>query len=382
MPLPSGLSGQAGFAIESTYGVFVTPTVFTPMISESLEGDPDRIESQGIIAGARVLKSAQWAPGSLTVGGDFQTELYDRNMGIHARGMFGGYSVSGSGPYTHTFTPGELPSLSGQFGMPAIDGVVHPKNETGLKVASWELGCKAGEIATLGLTYVGQNELIGSRVVTDGVLNSSTTVTSATAVFSQADVGKVIAATGITSGTTIVAVASATSVTLSAAATATATSVTVTVGSPLASASYASGAVPFVFTGASLTFGGASAHAQECTLKGDNGLSDRRPELGTPLTREFLPADLRTYSADVVADFDSLASWTAFRSGAEAAMVFAFAAGSNSFTITLNVRYDKAATNVAGKGILQKAITVKAVGSTTDASAITGVMVNGDTTYA
>lgn len=69
----------------------------------------------------------------------------------------------------------------------------------------------------------------GLRSVSDGVLNSSTAVTSATANFVAADVGAVIAGTGITPGTTIASVTSTTAIVLSAAATATASSVALTI---------------------------------------------------------------------------------------------------------------------------------------------------------
>src|SRR6266436_3195550 len=63
----------------------------------------------------------------------------------------------------------------------------------------------------------------GQRVVTDGVTtNTSTTVTSATAVFAAGDLGRPISGSGITAGAVITAFASATSVTISAPATATA----------------------------------------------------------------------------------------------------------------------------------------------------------------
>lgn len=65
---------------------------------------------------------------------------------------------------------------------------------------------------------------------TDGVTNSTTTFTSASAAFSATtDVGKVIAAAGITPGTTIASVTNATTVILSAAATATASGLSFTI---------------------------------------------------------------------------------------------------------------------------------------------------------
>lgn len=64
----------------------------------------------------------------------------------------------------------------------------------------------------------------------DGVTNSTTTFTSATAAFNATtDVGKVIAATGVPVGTTIASVTNATTVIMSAAATATASGLSFTI---------------------------------------------------------------------------------------------------------------------------------------------------------
>jgi len=69
-----------------------------------------------------------------------------------------------------------------------------------------------------------------SRIVTDGVTNTTTTFTSATAQFSAADVGRTLSATGVPAGATISSVTNPTTVVLSAAATATATGLTTTIG--------------------------------------------------------------------------------------------------------------------------------------------------------
>jgi hypothetical protein len=79
-----------------------------------------------------------------------------------------------------------------------------------------------------GVTFTGSPysmKLMGSRGVTDGVINSgSTTLTSATAAFDQYDTGGIITGAGIASGTYMTFVNS-TTVTLSQAATASATGV-------------------------------------------------------------------------------------------------------------------------------------------------------------
>ena len=108
MALKSGLAAQLGVKAETTWGTFVAPTRFYPLISESLTEEIDRLESEGIVTGLRVLNTAQWAAGNVDVGGDIETELYQQGMGALLTACFGAVSTSGSGPYTHTFTPGDL----------------------------------------------------------------------------------------------------------------------------------------------------------------------------------------------------------------------------------------------------------------------------------
>lgn len=83
---------------------------------------------------------------------------------------------------------------------------------------------------------MGEIASITSRTVADGVTNTTTLLTSATAAFTQADIGRTVAGTGIPANTTIISVTSATNVVLSAPETATASGVSITIG---AAAQYA-----------------------------------------------------------------------------------------------------------------------------------------------
>ena len=77
-------------------------------------------------------------------------------------------------------------------------------------------------------TVTGQPNLCGtSRTVTDGVTNSTTTLTSATAGFTNFDKGAIVVGAGIPVGDTIASVTNATTVVLATAETATASAVTV-----------------------------------------------------------------------------------------------------------------------------------------------------------
>lgn len=381
MALKSGLAAQIGFADETTAGTPVAPSLFLPLVEESITLDLERLESDAIIAGRRVLDSDMWNGGNATVAGDIGLELYNRSLTKLFKHMFGAVVTTGPGPYTHTFTPGDLDddSLTVQVGRPGVGGTVHPFTYAGIKVASWELACSVGEIATLGLSVVGMGEQAGSRVVTDGVLNETTTLTSATAVFSNADKGKRVSATGITAGTYIASVTNATTVVLSAAATATATGVSVTIGTALGSATLAAGLRPLKFNHGTISIGGTTANVKAVTLSGDNGLATDRRFIGSQFISTPLEAELRTYDGSVDVEFVDLTQTNRFLNGEEFAMVLGFTAGADSVTITTNSRFDGAAANVAGRGILEQSLPIKNIGDT-DAEAITAVLVNSDST--
>lgn len=378
----TGLSAQIGYATESTVGTPVTVTAFVPLLSETLSQDKTRLESSGIIAGRRVLTSNQWNGGNVTVSGSVQHELYNRGLGKLFTAMFGDVTTTGAGPYTHTFTPGDLvgDALTVQVGRPATNGTVYPFTYAGMKVSSWEIACAQGEIATIGLDLVGQREF-AYRQVTDGVTTSgSAAISSSTAAFSTDDVGKPISGTGIPSGATIASVTSATAATLSANATATGTSITFTIGVALASASYPASIKPLKFNHAAITIGGSSVNVMSLSISGDNGLNADRRFLGSQYISEPLEASLRNYSGTVDIEFTDLTQYTRFVAGTEAALVASFTSGADSVTITTNVRFDGSTPQVAGPEILSQSLPFKCVASSTDASAITVALINSDST--
>lgn len=317
MALKSGLAAQLGVKAESTWGTFVAPTRFYPLISESLTEEIDRIESEGIVTGLRVLNSAQWAAGNVDVGGDIQTELYQQGMGALLKACFGAVSTTGAGPYTHTFTPGDLTDdhLSVQVGKPDGAGTVQPFSFSGMKVTDWELSMEAGGLVTLSTS------LVGKQLATS---------------------------------------------------------------ESLATASFGTGAAtPFTFKHASATIAGGAANVKKLTISGSNGLDSDRRFIGSEYRAEPLEAELREYSGTVDLEFESLTQMNRFRNATEVALVSTISAGASaSLTTTMNVRFDGAIPEVDGRGIVQLSAPYKCIGSTTDASAITAVLINTDSTPA
>lgn len=379
MSAPS--DAQIGFAKEVTWGQFVAPTKFFPLLTPEMAYTLERLDSEGIVAGLDILGTEQWAQGNLTVGGGCGFELYASEMSLLFEAMFGTMVTTGSGPFTDTFTPtaGELPSLSAQVGHPRPAAGVIPAAHLGCKVASWELGCSQGAIATLGLQLAARNAVYGSRAVADGVTTSaSAVITSATAAFSQADVGKLlVASAGVTAGTVLASVQSATNATLSANATATGTAITFTIGATLATATYAAGASkPLTFNHASLMVAGSAVKITEITVSGDNGLKVDRRFLGSGLIDEPLRESPRMYKASFSKEHLDTTSRDRLTNGTEHALVLNFTAGSAQVEVSGNVRYDKADSTPDGKSISKEAIDVRFIrpGSTL-AGAITAKII-------
>lgn len=372
MALRSGMLAQVGIMEETTYGVPVAATVFNPLVDDSVAHDVERMESAGIISGRRVITSDQWAPGRVKVAGDLGLELSNKSLRKWFKQMFGG--ESGGGPYT--YTAGDLTGMSStiQIGTPDVGGTVRPRTLAGAKISSWEIGIKEGEIATLGVSILAQKE-IGYRTVTDGVTtNSSVSITSATAAFGPDDVGKPISGTNITAGATIATVTSTTAATLSVAATGNGASVTFTIGVALASASYASGLKPLHYDGATITIGGTAFKVKEATIAGDNMLDDGRRFLGQRWIEEPLEAGLREYTGQLTAEFNDRTQYDRFLNGLEAALVIAVTNGTDTVTITENVRFDGDAPNVKDTGIVEQTLPFKAIASGADTTAISAVI--------
>lgn len=159
---------------------------------------------------------------------------------------FGAYKTPSSG--THKFRPIEANDGSyaeeedGTFVVQDGNGVVRKAFFTNFAtrlVLDYPEGARAtGTVSVLsggvvrevgGTGHAISTGVNATRSVTDGVLNSTTTLTSATAAFVAADVGAKVTGTGIPAGTYIASVTNGTTVIMSQAATATASGVTVAI---------------------------------------------------------------------------------------------------------------------------------------------------------
>jgi hypothetical protein len=320
MPLGSGLAAQFGFVSETTYGTAVTVTKFLPLLNETLESQPERVESAGIVAGARVLKSEQWQPGFTKISGDVQLELYQQGTGTLFRHMFGSVTSSATaGNATHTFTPGDLTgqSMTVQIGRPQIGGVVTPSTYAGVKVASWELGVEPDKNITLGLSMIAKSETTGTALASATFLTNSTKA--------------ILPPAGI---------------------------VTVSVS-------------------------GSSYCVRKLTLAGDNGLADDRMCVGASTIDEPLEAGLREYTGTITMEFSNTAHYQQFLNGGEYPITVNLASGfTTGLFLTMNARFDGGTPNVTGPELIVYDRPFKCIATslTNDATAIQAVLLNSQTT--
>jgi hypothetical protein len=382
----SGVATQIGYALETTPDTPATVTAFLPLgpDGEKLKQDRDRIESDAIRAGRRVLDANDWAGGNISPGGDVGHELYNAGIGKLLTGMFGTVS-STTGPvnslYTHTWTAvGEPKPLTVQKGVPDVGGTIRPMTYTAMMVEDWELACAAGEFASIGLTFAGLRE-IGYRTVSDGVTTSgSAAITSATAVWTQDDVGKPISGTGIPAAATILSVQSATNATLSANATATASSITFTIGIALAAASYLSGLKPFAYHQGSVSIGGSAVSVKKLSVKGKNGLDSNRRFIGTRYRKQPLEAGIHTITGTLDLEFENRGQYDRFIAEGTYACVISFVHQlGETLTLTMNIRHDGDTPVVKGRGIVPYTLPFKCNG-TTDALAFNLAYITTDAT--
>lgn len=158
MASPAGISAQFGYKSEAVYGTGVVVDKFLPFVSEGIKQDIARMKSRGLRAGR--IANFQWKPGTRKIAGGVNLELPNVNVAPLLKHIFGAVTTTGAGPYTHTFTPGDLSGLSftSQIGRPDLAGTVNPFTYTGCKVAGAEFACSAGEIASLNLDLSAQAE--------------------------------------------------------------------------------------------------------------------------------------------------------------------------------------------------------------------------------
>jgi hypothetical protein len=152
-----------------------------------------------------------------------------------------------------------------------------------------------------------------------------------------------------------------------------------TTGTALASATYATGLAPLSFVHGSVSIAASSvANVEKFSLEINNGFEPRH-FIGSATGSEPLQKVLQTVTGTLDMEFDGLTDFNRYANATQAALVLGFSDGTNSVTVTMNVRYDGSSPELNGTDVVKISQPFKALGST-DAAACTVVLVNSDAT--
>lgn len=305
MGIASGMSAQLMTAEELTYGTPVTTDRGFEFRSESLKLDIERIESQGIRAGQRVLRSGQWYPGKKSVSGDVVMELGNKGFGRWWKHALGGVAttqpdaVASPTVYLHTFTPGDLPvAQTIQVGRPDVTGTVRPFTYHGCRVGSWKLESSVSELAVLTMSMIGEDEDTAAA---------------------------------------------------------------------LAAVNYAAGLRGMTFVNGTLTVAGSGQDVMSVSVEGKNGIAEDRYFHGSQLRKKPEEQALREFTGTLGTEFESLTAYNRFVNGTEAELVLTYTGGiiedalTYQTVITANVRFDGETPAIGGREIVKQNLPWKVV---------------------
>ncbi|MFD3464803.1 phage tail tube protein [Streptomyces sp. NPDC058682] len=164
--MPTIHDSYFGAVDEITYGTAVLPTKFFEFTDESIEGKYERIDSEAIRSGSRVLRSDRFATNPKGAEGDVKMEVISSGFEFWLKHMLGGISSGAptGGFITHTATLGDLngKSFTAQVGRVDNTGTKIPFTYEGGKVKEWELSNAVDELLKLSVGLDFAKESIGA----------------------------------------------------------------------------------------------------------------------------------------------------------------------------------------------------------------------------
>lgn len=149
-----------GFGEEETYGTAATPDTWLKFVSEGLQRQVQRLESQALSASEL---QEDWADGGRSVAGDITLELSgvaeQALLWRHAFGAVQSDAVPDTeGVYAHVLTPGDINDL--WLTTQVVRGGELPFTYVGCKVNQLQLSCSLDQIAQLVVGIIGRDELL------------------------------------------------------------------------------------------------------------------------------------------------------------------------------------------------------------------------------
>jgi hypothetical protein len=163
MAIRSGLAAQIGIGVETTVGSAATPTRFYEFTDESIAMTIERIESEGLRTGNRVLRSDRYASGQKAIEGSFSMDMTAGNTAILFKHALGAVATAGSFIHTCTMADPYGLGLTIEVGRPGNDGTVRAFTYAGCKINTLDLSVSVGELLSAEFGVIGTTaETIGT----------------------------------------------------------------------------------------------------------------------------------------------------------------------------------------------------------------------------
>lgn len=158
MSTGTGLSGQFGLKKETTFGTAVTVDKFFDIISAEIETETDQLGE--LFIGQRSLTTGAARTIKKGASGDIVYPVMTKGMDSLFEMLFGSRSVvqvGATAEWVYTYVPDTAGhrglSATGQVGLPATSGTVHPFTYAGGKVIGWSFEVEANGPVTLTVTW-------------------------------------------------------------------------------------------------------------------------------------------------------------------------------------------------------------------------------------
>jgi len=252
---------QLGIVTEPSFGTTTTVTRFYDILAGGgMEIAPKPVRSQALRAGRRTVSADMSARAKPDITGKFEFEPLTKSYGLLFKHVFGSVATAGpvSGKYTHTCTLAEPPSMTAQevIGLTTTNT---PYTFNGTKVTEAKFSGEVGQNLRLEV-QLDSRDWMSFRSMS-GTLTSGSpnvTVTSTAGLY----VGMPVTGTGIPAASSIYAITSSTVFQIGNGTTtvnATASGAqTLSIGIAAATASYPTGAEPFLCDGGTVTIDGVA----------------------------------------------------------------------------------------------------------------------------
>ena len=165
MAFSYGTDSWLVYSKETTIGTRVVPATTIPFVQESMRDDGSQPISNPAIIKGRSTPHGN-AVGRADVGGQIAFTPTAENFGAWLHAAVGGtVSTSGAGPYVHTLTPGDIPSLSVQIGWDDTTSptpVSYWKDYVGVLVGGMSMSNRAGEFPQVRFDVKARSETVNT----------------------------------------------------------------------------------------------------------------------------------------------------------------------------------------------------------------------------